>query len=113
MEISKIRRLWKTHKLLKNEDNFREFKNGFPDDDELERTLEVIEVFVIGNVEGLTHLYSKTGVILLEEKYEIFFKVSDKECDINPLYCVPLPGFIWGCAWKNTNLGLKHFKTKI
>ena len=88
---------------LKKEDFFSKLKNDYRDDDERERTKEIIETFNIKNGEQLTNLYSKSDVILLADVFEKFVNVSTEEYKINPLFCVSLPGYTYQCALKYTN----------
>ena len=89
---------------LKKEDFFSKLKNNYPDDDEIERTKEIIKLFKIKDGEELTKLYCKSDVILLTDAFEKIVKVSTEEYKTNPLYCVSLPGYTYQCALKNTNI---------
>ena len=82
-------------------------KNGYPDDEEIQRTNKIIETFNIKTGKELTELYLKSDVILLADVFEKFIKVSIKEFEINPLYCVSLPGYTWECGLKYTNIKLQ------
>ena len=97
---------------LKKEDFFSKLKNDYPDDDEIERTKEIIKLFNIKDGEQLTRLYCKTDVILLADVFEKFIKVSFEEYKINPLYCVSLPGFTYQCALKYTDIKLQTLQDK-
>ena len=97
---------------LKKEDFFNKLKNDYPDDEEIKRTKEIIEIFNIKDGEELTRLYCKTDVILLADVFEKFVKVSTKEYKINPLYCVSLLGCTYQCALKYTNIKLQTFQDK-
>ena len=97
---------------LKKEDFFSKLKNDYPDDDEIERTKEIIKLFNIKDGEELTKLYCKSDVILLADVFEKFVKVSTKEYKINPLYCVSLPGYTYQCALKYTNIKLQTLQDK-
>ena len=97
---------------LKKEDFFSKLKNGYPDDDEMERTKEIIKLFTIKDGEELTRLYCKSDVILLADVFEKFVKVSTEEYKINPLYCVSLPGYTYQCALKYTNIKLQTLQDK-
>ena len=44
--------------------------------------------------------------------FEIFIKVSVNEFDINPLYCVSLPGYTWQCGLKFTGIKLQTLQDK-
>ena len=88
-------------------------KNGYPNDEEIQRTMDVIEKFNIKNGEELTEIYLKSDVLLLACVFEKFVKVSINEFKINRLYCVSLPGYIWQCGLKYTGKIYKHFKIKI
>ena len=77
---------------LKKENFFSKLKNGYPSDEEIERTKEIIKIIDIKNGEELTEMYLKSEVLLLACVFEKFIKVSVNEFDINPLYCVCLPG---------------------
>ena len=77
---------------MKKEDFFSKLKNYHPDDEETERTKEIIKRFNIKNGEELTETYLKSHVLLLTCVFEKFVEVSGNEFGINPLYCVNLPG---------------------
>ena len=97
---------------LKKEDFFSKLKNKYPDDDEIERTKEIIKLFNIKDGEELTKLYCKSDVILLADVSEKFVKVSTKEYGINPLYCVSLPGYTYQCALIYTDIKLQTIQDK-
>ena len=97
---------------LKKEDFFGKLKNDYPDDEEIERTKEIIKLFNIKVGEELTKLYCKSDVILLADIFEIFVKVSTKEYGINPLYCVSLPGYTYQCALEYTDIKLQTLQDK-
>ena len=97
---------------LKKEGFFSKLKNKCPEDDEIERTREIIKLFDIKNGEELTKLYCKSDVILLADIIEKFVKVSLKEYDINPLYCISLPSYTYQCALKYTNIKLQTLQDK-
>ena len=97
---------------LKKEDFFSKLKNDYPDDDEIERTKEIIKLFNIKDGEELTKLYCKSDVILLADVMEKFVKVSFEEYGINPLYCVSLPGYTYQCALKYTDIKLQTLQDK-
>ena len=97
---------------LKKEDFFNKLKNDYPDDDEIERTREIIKLFNIKNGEELTRLYCKSDVILLADVFEKFVKVSTEEYKINPLYCVSLLGYTYQCALKYTDIKLQTLQDK-
>ena len=58
--------------ILKEEDFFSKLKNGYPDDEGIERTKEIIELFNIKNGEELTEIYLKSDVFLLACVFEKF-----------------------------------------
>ena len=97
---------------LKKEDFFTKLKNDYPDDDEIERTKEIIKLFNIKDGGELTKLYCKSDVILLADVFEKFVKVSTEEYKINPLYCISLPGYTYQCALKYTNIKLQTLQDK-
>ena len=97
---------------LKRENFSSKLKNDYPDDVEIERTKENIEIFNIKDGEEITKLYCKSDVILLADVFEKFVKVSTKEYKINPLYCVSLPGYTYQCALKYTDIKLQTFQDK-
>ena len=102
----------KTVDVLEKEDFFSKLKNDYPDDDEIERTKEIIKLFIIKDGEEITKLYCKSDVILLADVFEKFIKVSFEEYGINPLYCVNLPGYTYQCALKYTNIKLQTLQDK-
>ena len=87
-------------------------KNNYPDDDEIERTKEIIKLFNIKDGEELTKLYCKSDVILLADVMEKFVKVSFEEYGINHLYCVSLPGYTYQRALKYTDIKLQTLQDK-
>ena len=97
---------------LKKEDFFSKLKKDYPDDDEIERTKEIIELFNIKDGGELTRLYCKSDVILLADVFEKFVKVSTEEYKIIPLYCVSLPGYTYQCALKYTDIKLQTIQDK-
>ena len=97
---------------LKKEHFFSKLKNKCPDDEEIERTMNIIKRFNIKNGEELTELYLKGDVLLLACVFEKFIKVSVNEFDINPLYCVSLPGYTWQCGLKYTGINLQTLQDK-
>ena len=97
---------------LKKEDFFSKLKNNYPNDDEIERTREIIKLFNVKDGGELTKLCCKSDVILLADVFEKFVKVSFEEYKINPLYCVSLPGYTYQCALKYTNIKLQTLQDK-
>ena len=97
---------------LKKEDFFNKLNNDYPDDEEIERTKEIIKLFNIKDGEQLTKLYCKSDVILLVDVFEKFVEVSTDEYKINPLYCVSLPGYTYQCALKYTDIKLQTLQDK-
>ena len=51
-------------------------------------------------------------MILLTVTFEFFAKVSVAENNINPLYCVCLPRYTWGCGMKYTFIRLQTLQDK-
>ena len=70
---------------LKKEDFFSKLKNDYPDDDEIERTKEILKLFNIKDGKELTRLYCKSDINLLTDIMEKFVKVSLEEYGIYPL----------------------------
>ena len=59
---------------IRKEDFFSKLKNKCPDDEETERTKEVIKIFDIKNGEELTEICLKSDVLLLACVFEKFIK---------------------------------------
>ena len=97
---------------LKKENFFSKLKNKCPDDEEIQRTMDIIKKFNIKNGEELTQIYLKSDVLLLACVFEKFIKVSVNEFGINPLYCVSLPGYTWQCGLKYTRINLQTLQDK-
>ena len=97
---------------LEKKDFFSKLKNKCPDDEEIQRTMDIIEKFNIKNGEDLTEIYLKSNVLLLACVFEKFLKVSVHEFGINPLYCVSLPGYTWQCGLKYTGINLQSLQDK-
>ena len=87
-------------------------KNKCPDDNEIDRTREIIKKFNIKDGKELTELYCKSDVLLLTGVFEKFIKVSQIEFGISPLYFVSLPGYTWACGLKYTNIRLQTLQGK-
>ena len=87
-------------------------KIGYPDDEEIERTKDVIKRFNLKNGEELTEIFLKSDVLLLACVFEKFVNVSVNEFGINPLYCVSLPGYTWPCGVKYTGIYLETLQDK-
>ena len=98
--------------LLKagNEAYYSKTKNEIPDQDEINRTNEIIKLFNIKNARELTELYNKADIILLADIFEKFLKVSKIEFGINPLYHISLPGTTWSNGLKYTKIKLELIK---
>ena len=97
---------------LKKEHFFSKLKNKCPDNEEIERTMNIIERFNIKNGEELTEIYLKSDVLLLACVFEKFIKVSINEFKIIPLYCVSLPGYTWQCGLRYTGINLQTLQDK-
>ena len=97
---------------LKKEDFFSKLKNKCPDDDEIERTMDIIRRLNIKNGEELTDVYLKSDVLLLTCVFEKFNKISVENSNINPLYFVSLPGYTWQCGLKYTGINLQTLQDK-
>ena len=74
--------------------------------------MDIIERFKIKNGEELTEIYLKSDVLLLACMFEKFIKMSVNEYDIDPLYCVSLPGYTWQCGLKYTGINLQTLQDK-
>ena len=44
--------------------------------------------------------------------FEKFIEISINQYDINPLYCVSLPGYTWHCGMKYTDINLQTLQDK-
>ena len=97
---------------LEKKDFFSKLKNKCPDDDEIERTMDIIRRFDIKNGVELTEVYLKSDVLLLTCVFEKFIKISVEEYKINPLYFVSLPGYTWQCGLKYTGINLQTLQDK-
>ena len=97
---------------LKKDDFFSRLKNKCPDDEEIQRTMDIIRKFNIKNGEELTQVYLKSDVLLLACVFEKFIKVPVNEFDINLLYCVSLPGYTWQCGLRYTGINLQTLQDK-
>ena len=78
----------------------------------IERTKEFIKKINKINGENSTQLYLKSDVLLLAGVFGKFIKVSVNEFDINPQYCVSLPGYTWQCGLKYTGINLQTLQDK-
>ena len=97
---------------LKKKDFFSKLKNKCPYDEEIQRTMDIIDKFNIQDGEELTEIYLKSDVLLLTCVFEKFIKVSFNEFEINLLYCVSLPGYTGQCGLKYTGMNLQTLQDK-
>ena len=97
---------------LENRDFFSKLKNKCPDDNEVDRTREIIKKFNIKDGKELTEIYCKSDVLFLTCVFEKLIDVSQNEFGINPLYFVSLPGYTWACGLKHTNIRLQTLQDK-
>ena len=97
---------------LQKEDFFSKLENGYPDEEKIEKTKEIINMFNIKNGQELTQIYLKSDVLLLACVLQNFTKVSVNEHDINPLYCVSLTGYTLQCGLKYTGINLQTLQDK-
>ena len=102
----------KTVDNLNKEYFFSKLKNKCPDDEEIQISKEIIEVFDIRIGKELTKLYLKSDVILLADVFEKFIKISFEKYGIDPLFCVSLPGYTWQCGMKYTDIKLQTLQDK-
>ena len=93
-----------------NEAYFSKTKNKIPDQEEIDRTNEIIKLFNIKNGRELTELYNKADVILLADIFEKFIKVPISEFGINLLYHISIPGTTWSNGLKYTKIELELIK---
>ena len=98
--------------ILRKEDFFSKLKNEYPDDGEIQRTKEIIEIFNIKKGKELTEINLKSDVILSADVFEKFIKLSVEEYEINPICCVSLPGYTWQCGMKYTDINLQTLQDK-
>ena len=97
---------------LENKNFFSKLKTKCPDDNEKDRTREIIKKFNIKDGKELTELYCKSDVLLLACVFEKSIKVSEKKYGTNLLYFVSLPGYTWACGLKYTNIRLQTLQDK-
>ena len=94
------------------EDFFSKLKNKSPDDEEIQRTKEIIERFDLKNGEQLCELYLKSDVILLVVVFENFFEKSMEKNGIDHLFSVSLLGYTGQRRMKCTGIVLKTLQYK-
>ena len=97
---------------LDKKDFFSKLKKKCPDDEEIQRTMDIIKRFNIKNGKELTEIYLKSDVLLLACVFEKVIKVSVNEYKINPLYFVSLPGYTWQCGLKYTGKNLQTLQDR-
>ena len=97
---------------LENKHFFSKLKNKCADDNESDRTREVIKKFNIKDGKKLTELYCKSDVLILACVFEKFREVSQNEFGISPLFFVSLHGYTWLCGLKYTNIKLQTLRDK-
>ena len=59
---------------LKKNHFFSKLKNDYPDDEEIQRTMDVIKKFNFKSGEDMTQIFLKGDVLLLARVFEIFMK---------------------------------------
>ena len=69
-------------------------------------------MFNIETGEELPEICLESDVFLLTCVFERTIKVPVNEFDINPLYCVSLPGYTWQCGLNYTGINLRTIQDK-
>ena len=98
--------------ILEKEDFLSKLRNKGPYDIEIEGTKKIVNLFHFGNGGQLTKLNFKNDVVLLTYVFEKVMKVSNNEFDLNPLYCVSVPGFTSQNGLKYTIFTLQTLQDK-
>ena len=86
-------------------------KNDYPSDED-KKEKKFVKLFHIKNGEELNRLYVRSDVVLHICVFEKIVRVSFNEFDINPMYCVSLPGSTWQCGLKKTDMNLQTLQDK-
>ena len=97
---------------LKKENFFSKLKIDYPDDEERERTKQIVIMFNIKSGTELTEIYLKSDVLLLACVFEKFIEVSFNDFGIYPFYLVSLPGYTWECGLKSTGTNSQSLQDK-
>ena len=97
---------------LQKEDFFSKLKNNCPSDEETQRTKVIFKIFDSKNWQDLFKLFCKSVVIPLADNFEKFLKISNKEFDINPLYCVSALGYTSQCGMEFTDIKIETLQDK-
>ena len=97
---------------LTKEDFWSTLKQSYPSDEEISRTLEIIEMFNIENGQEQTMLCLKMDVLQLADVFENFVEKSTLMYGINPLYSYSAPGYTWKAGLKMTKTKLDFIKDK-
>ena len=77
------------------------------DDEEIERTKEILNLFDLKNGKELTRLFCKSDIFSLADVIEKFVNVSLEEFVFIHLYCVCLPGYTYQCSLNYTDIKLQ------
>ena len=99
--------------MEKEEGFFSKLKDKYHSDSEIERTKEIIKLFVIEKGEYLNRILCENDVILLADIFQKLVIVSYKEFDFILLYCVSVPGSIYQCEMKYTGINLQTLQDKV
>ena len=102
----------KTVNFFKKEEFFKKLKTVYTNDLKMEKTKEIIKIFIIKGGEKLTKSHLKIKVTLLTCVFEKFLEVSINEFDVNLLYSVTLSGHDWQCSLEYTDFRLQALQDK-
>ena len=97
---------------LTKEDYWSTLNQSYPCEDDIKRTQQLIDTYIITTAQELTELYLKMDVLQLTDVFENFVETSTLMYGINPLYSYSLPGYTWKAGLKLTKIKLDFIKDK-
>ena len=99
-------------KIYKKGEFFNLLKHSCPSNEEFERTKEIINLLYNKTVDKTTTINFKSDVNLFTCVFEKLLTVPVNDFDVNRLFCVSSPGFIFFCGLKYTGINLQTLKDK-
>ena len=92
--------------LLTKKDFYSHIRQGYPTDEEINRTFEIIKKYNLKTKKDFLMFYNKLDTLLLADIMNQFNNSCMEYYSLSPLNCYSLPGFGWNAMLKMTEVNL-------
>ena len=94
--------------LLTKKDFYSHIRQGYPTDEEINRTFEIIKKYNLKTKKDFLMFYNKLDTLLLADIMNQFNNSCMEYYSLSPLNCYSLPGFGWNAMLKMTEVNLDY-----